>query len=287
MGSQVAVVTGAASGIGCSVTLRFLAAGAQVVAGDINPVRLRELAELAEARGTAGNLVTRTADVTDEAHVAGLVGSAVEAFGDFHGIVNNAGLPGAVGAIFDLRSEDWDKTMSVLLRGTFFGIKHAARQLIELAHGGWVVNIASVAGVGAGAGPIAYSSAKAAVINMTRACALELAGHRIRVNAVSPGMIVTPLTAPDAQRARADFARLQPWPEAGEPDDVAGSVLFLAGPDSRFMTGHNLVVDGGASIDIGLSARLRGGAAAPVPAGFNGGTSAGWVNGEVSGERAE
>ena len=141
--------------------------------------------------------------------------------------------------------EDWDYTFAVLVRGVFLGIKHAARAMKAQGRGGAIVNTASVAGVTGGSGPLAYSSAKAAVINMTRVAATELASDRIRVNAICPGGILTPLIDRGDPGAVAErLVHLQPWPEHGRPEDIAAAAFFLAGDDARFITGEALVVDG-------------------------------------------
>jgi NAD(P)-dependent dehydrogenase (short-subunit alcohol dehydrogenase family) len=133
----------------------------------------------------------------------------------------------------------------VLVRSVFLGTKYAARAMIRQG-GGSIINTASVAGLTGGSGPQAYSAAKAAVVNLTMTTAEELAPHHIRVNAICPGFIFTPLaTAGDVARAEAMVAELQPWPEHGQPDDIAATALWLASDDARFVTGEALRVDGG------------------------------------------
>jgi NAD(P)-dependent dehydrogenase (short-subunit alcohol dehydrogenase family) len=159
----------------------------------------------------------------------------------------------------------------VLVRGVFLGVKHGARAMVEHGGGGSIINTASVAGLSGGDAPIAYSSAKAAVINLTRAAAVELAAHRIRVNCICPGVICTPLLE-QGKASGVPAERLQPWPEGGRGDDVAGAALYLASDDSRFVTGAALVVDGGlTAAGPCLDARLRGLAPfEPRPAGSAG-----------------
>jgi NAD(P)-dependent dehydrogenase (short-subunit alcohol dehydrogenase family) len=142
--------------------------------------------------------------------------------------------------------EEWDDTFAVLVRGVFLGTKHGARAMVDLNSHGTIINVASVAAMSGGDAPIAYSSAKAAVVNMTRAAAVELAQHRIRVNCVCPGAIRTPLLESGLPAdPEAILKTLQPWPDPGSPDDLASAALFLATDDSRFVTGTTLVVDGG------------------------------------------
>jgi NAD(P)-dependent dehydrogenase (short-subunit alcohol dehydrogenase family) len=153
---------------------------------------------------------------------------------------------GAIGPITHIEVADWDFTMNVLVRGVFLGMKHGARVLRKQGTGGTLISTASVAGLSGGDGPQAYSAAKAAVINLTRAVAVELAPDRVRVNCICPGGINTPLLhrgSPDAMGELLDKA--QPWPEHGRPEDIAAAALYLASEDARFVTGEALVVDGG------------------------------------------
>jgi NAD(P)-dependent dehydrogenase (short-subunit alcohol dehydrogenase family) len=241
--SQVAVVTGGASGIGRATVLRFLAEGARVAFGDVNADNARALRdEVADE----SRLCFVPTDVTDEAQLAALVATAVERFGRLDVMFNNAGVGGAFGPLVELDAADWDRTFAVVSRGTFLGTKHAARAMIAQGTGGSIVNNASVAGLGGGGGPTAYSAAKAAIINFTANAGVELAPHRIRVNAVCPGLIDTPMVMTrDAAEIQGRMTTFQPWPDLGRPEDVAGLVYFLAGPDSAFLTGTAVRADGG------------------------------------------
>jgi NAD(P)-dependent dehydrogenase (short-subunit alcohol dehydrogenase family) len=142
--------------------------------------------------------------------------------------------------------EAWDFTFAVLVRSVFLGMKHGARAMKAAGQGGSIISTASVAGLSGGDGPQAYSAAKAAVVNLTRAVANELAADRIRVNAICPGGINTPLLHrgnPEAMAGMLDHT--QPWPEHGRPEDIAAAAAYLASEDARFVTGAALVVDGG------------------------------------------
>ncbi|HXA98093.1 MAG TPA: SDR family oxidoreductase [Candidatus Dormibacteraeota bacterium] len=242
----VAIITGGASGIGRASVLAFLREGARVVSGDLNEASLAETAALASVQGHANRLASLRVDVSAEQDVAALVGHAVERFGGLDCIFNNAGVGGAFGPIGETTAEEWDFTFAVLVRGVFLGVKHASNRMKAQGRGGSIINTASIAGMGGGAGPHAYSAAKAAVAHLSRAVSAELAAHRIRVNAIAPGMIKTPLAAGRREDA---WARLvqekQPWPEPGMPQHIADAALFLASEDSRFITGQVLVVDGG------------------------------------------
>jgi NAD(P)-dependent dehydrogenase (short-subunit alcohol dehydrogenase family) len=243
---KVAVVTGGASGIGRAAALTFLREGARVAIGDLNEANLAETAALARVQGLADRLASLRVDVAVERDVSALVGLAVDRFGALDCMFNNAGVGGAFGPLGETTVEEWDFTFAVLVRGVFLGMKHASLQMRAQGRGGSIINTASIAGLSGGAGPHAYSAAKAAVINLTRSASAEFAGHRIRVNAIAPGMIKTPLAIGDREEALDRLVQQkQPWPEAGMPQHIADTALFLAGEDSRFVTGQVIVVDGG------------------------------------------
>jgi len=247
LAGKVAVVTGGASGMGQASVLRFLAEGAKVVVSDLNEASIDATMGLIAEHGHAGDAAAIRTDVAQEADVEAAVGLAVERFGGLNVMFNNAGVGGAFGPVTELAVEDWDYTFAVLVRGVFLGAKHATRVMQAQGGGGAIINTASIAGLGGGAGPTAYSAAKAAVANLTKALAPELAPARIRVNAIAPGAIRTPLlhgNRPERTEARAQ-ART-PWPRLGEGEDIAQAALYLASDEAEFVTGQILVVDGGA-----------------------------------------
>jgi NAD(P)-dependent dehydrogenase (short-subunit alcohol dehydrogenase family) len=224
---------------------RLLAAGWNVVAADLNAEGGERLVADADADGLGGRVSFVRTDVAIEADVERAVSLVPDRFGRLDCVVNNAGVGGAFGPITELEVEDWDYTFTVLTRGVFLGIKHAARTMRRLGTGGSIVNTGSIAGLAGGAGPHAYSAAKAAVIHLTRLAAVELAPFRIRVNAVSPGAIRTPILGVGGRHIESLIGDVQPWPEVGQPEHVAAVICFLAGDDARFITGENIVVDGG------------------------------------------
>jgi NAD(P)-dependent dehydrogenase (short-subunit alcohol dehydrogenase family) len=226
--------------------LRFLDEGASVIAADLNETTAKEMLDLAAKAGHAQRVRFLRTDVTREAEVEAAIQLAVSAFGRLDCVFNNAGIGGAFGPITHITADDWDYTFAVLVRGVLFGIKHAARVMKAQGQGGSIINTASIAGLSGGEAPHAYSAAKAAVINLTRAVSIELAPAKIRVNAICPGAILTPLLhrgSPEALEPILEKA--QPWPEVGRGEHVAGAALFLASEDARFVTGAALVVDGG------------------------------------------
>jgi len=243
---KVAVITGGGNGIGRATVRRFLAEGAAVVVADINAETAAETVALARQDGHAQRVHFVRTDVTRESDVAAAIAAASERFGRLDCVFNNAGVAGAFGPITHLDADDWDWTFAVLVRGVMFGMKHGARVMKTQGQGGSFINTASIAGLSGGDGPQAYSAAKAAVINLTRAVAIELAPQRIRVNAICPGGILTPLLHRGSPEAIEPLLRkLQPWPEVGQPEHIASVALFLATDDARFVTGAALVADGG------------------------------------------
>ena len=244
---KVAAITGGASGMGRETVLRFLREGANVVFGDLNEASAAETLAGLERDGFARRSAFLRCDVAQEADVEGLAQLAVSRFGRLDCMFNNAGVGGAFGPLTDVLVEDWDYTFAVLTRGVFLGVKHAGRIMQAQGQGGVILNTASIAGMGGGAGPTAYSAAKAAVVNLTRCAAGEFAHARIRVNAIAPGTIRTPLFHSGRAEKMEELAKAKtPWPRLGEPDDVSGLAAYLASDDAEFITGQTVVIDGGA-----------------------------------------
>ncbi len=246
LAGKTAVITGGASGMGRSTALRFLAEGANVVVADFNQATGATLMEEAEGLGFIERLIFIATDVAREQDVEAALVLASDTFGQLDIVFNNAGVGGAIGPLVETTTESWDYTMDVLAKGVFLGIKHAARIMRRQGSGGSIINTASIAALSGDAGPLVYSAAKAAVVSMTKSAAVELAQDRIRVNAICPGFIATPLAdGGKPEKTREIFSRSQPWPEYGKGDHIAGAALFFASDDSIFVTGDALVVDGG------------------------------------------
>lgn len=243
---KIAVVTGGACGIGQATARRFVEEGASVIIADLQ-VEAGEA--LAAELGRKARFV-RT-DVTREKDVAAAVDMAVSAFGRLDCMVNNAGIVGAIGPIKDTSVDAWDLTIAVLLRGVFLGMKHAARVMIP-QQSGCILSLSSTAGITGGLGSHAYTAAKHAVVGLTKSVASELGRHGIRVNAVAPGNIATPMTAdvitgdPSNLEGALEAIRcISPLGIAGLPIDIANALLYLASDEARYISGHTLVVDAG------------------------------------------
>lgn len=249
LNGKVTVITGGASGIGEATVRLFVEEGARVVITDIQDEKGQRLAK--ELGANATYLHT---DVSQEADVKAVINHSLETFERLDCIFNNAGVPGVRGPIESIPVEGFDQIVGVLLRGVFLGMKHTA-PVMKRQGSGSIISTASVAGLRAGSAHI-YSTAKAAVIHLTRSVALELGESGVRVNCICPGYIATPLfgravglsteaTDNMVERLKPIFAKLQPIQRPGLPEDVARAALWLASDDSSFVTGHALVVDGG------------------------------------------
>ncbi len=237
------VVTGGASGIGAATARALVAEGGRVVIADLQEEAGRALAqELGQSA-----LFCRT-DVTVEDDIAGAVAAAQKKLGPLTGMVNNAGVVGAVGSIMQTSADAFDRTMAILSRGVFLGIKHAARAMRPHRRG-CIVSLSSTAGVMGGLGPHVYTMAKHGVVGITKSAAAELAPLGIRVNAIAPGGTVTPMTralgAGDVESTAAFIASNSPLGISCEPEDIARGILYLLSDDARQVTGHTLVVDAG------------------------------------------
>ena len=234
------VVTGGASGIGEATVRALVAEGAAVVIADLQEERGRELA------GELGpSALFRRTDVTAEADIVAAIALAQERFGALHGMVNNAGVVGAVGSIMETSVEAYDRTMAILSRAVFLGIKHAARAMRDNGSG-VIVSLASTAGVMGGLGPHVYTMAKHGVVGITKSAASELAPLGIRVNAVAPGGTLTPMTAALGERdVKEVFAAANPLGVPCMPEDVASGILFLLSADASQVSGHTRVIDAG------------------------------------------
>ncbi|WP_293677514.1 SDR family NAD(P)-dependent oxidoreductase [uncultured Phenylobacterium sp.] len=260
---KVAVITGAASGMGRAAAILFASKGANVVLADLNTKGGEDVA--AEASAGGARCVFQRTDVSEEADVEALIGRAISEFGKLDILFNNAGIGGAVGPLEDISVEDWDKTQDVCLRGVFLGIKHAIAPMRANGSGS-IISTASIAGIDGFNGLHAYCAAKAGVVNLTRSASLQLACDFIRVNCIAPGGVSTPIVwngSANKEMTEGFLINAQPMPQVGQPLDIANAALFLASDAASFITGHTLVVDGGATAGAVATASKRGQAAPP------------------------
>lgn len=235
---KVAIVTGGASGIGEFTVREMLKQGAKVVIADFNDTGGQKLAdELGE------NVSFIHVDVSNEEQVEAMVKHAVDKFGKVDILFSNAGI-GSIGSTHELTLEDWNKTISINLSGVFLCAKYALIEMVKQGSGS-IVNCASILGHVGQAATASYTAAKGGVVNMTRALALEYASQGIRVNAVCPGYIKTPLLDQLDDEMMQHLVSLHPLGRLGESHEVANAVVFLASDEASFVTGANLLVDGG------------------------------------------
>ena len=250
---RVAFITGACSGIGLATTERFVAEGARVLAAD-----LQDDAGAALQQRFDGALQFVHCDVSQPAQIEQALARAVEAFGGLDIVFNNAGASGERGGLDEMTLEGFDRTVALLLRSVVTGTKLALPHL-KARGGGAIVNTSSISALASGYAPIAYSTAKAAVLHFSKLAAADLAKHRIRVNAVVPGFVATSIFGAalglDRERAQSMAALLaerggamQPAGRTGRPEDIAEAVLYLASDAAGFVTGTHLVVDGGITV---------------------------------------
>ena len=239
--AKVAMITGAAQGIGKAVTLALARHGADVVVADVNIEKAQETAREVEALGRATMAVR--VDVTHLEDVEKMVEAAVQRFGKIDILVNNAGIARDK-LILRMTEEDWDAVLNVNLKGTFNCTK-AVIKYMSKQRSGKIVNIASVVGMMGNPGQANYSASKAGVIGLTKTVAREFAARGINVNAIAPGYIQTPMTEVLPEKAKEELKRLIPMERLVQPEDVAHAVLFLVSEASSYITGNVLNVNGG------------------------------------------
>ena len=241
---RTAVITGAAQGLGFAIAQRFATEGANVVIGDLDA----DAAErAADSLGIGSRAIGMRCDVVDEADVAALVEAAVATFGGLDVMVNNAGIARDA-TMRKMPASDFDLVLNVHLRGTWLGTRAASQAMRELGRPGSIINMSSISGKVGNAGQTNYSAAKAGIVGLTKAAAKEVGFASIRVNALQPGIIETPMTADLPADIRASRLADIPLGRFGEPDEVAKVALFLASDLSSYLTGVTIEIAGGRHI---------------------------------------
>ena len=244
LSGQVAIVTGAARGLGRVIAETLAASGATVACVDVNAELLAETVQGINAGG--GTAEAFPCDVTDSERVNQVVKDVVDKWGGLHLLVNNAGITRDT-PVMRMKDDQWDAVLAINLRGTFLFTRAAARPMMK-GRRGRIINMASVSGMMGNPGQANYSASKAGVIGFTRTVARELAGRNITVNAVAPGFIATEMTAALGEEILEAVKKQTPLGRLGQPRDVADAVLFLASEAASFITGHVLTVDGGLTV---------------------------------------
>lgn len=243
---KVVFITGAASGMGRAHALRLAAEGASLAITDRDQTGLAETLAAVQAKGAEAAAWPH--DVTDEAAWERVVDAACARFGRIDVLVNNAGVSSSIVSVLDIGVDEWDRVMAINARGVFLGVRTVGRKMRDQGRGGSIINISSVFGIVGGAMASAYCASKGAVRLLTKAAAADLTAFNIRVNSVHPGLIDTPMLDGLLERegeVRDRMLSVQLQRRAADPDEVSSAVLFLASDESSFMTGSEMVVDGG------------------------------------------
>lgn len=239
---KVAIITGAANGQGATEAALFAKEGAKVVATDLEIEALQEVVD--QIRANNGESIAIQHNVASEEEWKSVVAKVIEAFGKIDVLVNNAGVS-EPRTLLDISMDQWQKVMDIDLTGCVLGMKYTIPEM-QKAGGGSVINISSIGGLVGMAGTSPYTAAKGALRSLSKAAAVEYAKQNVRVNSVHPGIVVTPMIEEHFdEQAKQYYESLTQLPRLGKPEDIAYGVLYLASDESSFMTGSEMVIDGG------------------------------------------
>lgn len=242
LANKVALVTGAARGIGRAIALKLAGHGADIIVNDLDAEGAASTARQVEAAGARAHV--DGADIADRAQVEGLFDRIDAACGQLDILVNNAGIT-RDGLLLKLSQAQWDQVMAVNVNGVFHCTQLAARRMVERKTGGKIVNLSSASGQMGNIGQVNYATSKAGIIGMTKTLARELARFNINVNAVAPGFITTPMTATVPETVKDRLIKGIPLGRPGTPEDVANAVCFLVSDESAYITGQVIACNGG------------------------------------------
>ncbi|OAB38692.1 short-chain dehydrogenase [Paenibacillus macquariensis subsp. defensor] len=241
LSGKVAIITGAANGLGAADARLFAQEGAMVVGTDLNIDVLNEIVN--EIKSSGGEAIALQHNVASEDDWKRVIEETLKQYGKIDILVNNAGISSTM-TIANLEMDHWNKVMDINLNGCMLGMKYVIPEMQKVGAGS-VINISSIGGIVGMAGSSAYTAAKGALRAISKAAAVEFAKSQIRVNSVHPGIIETPMTAPTFESATPFYKTFTQLPYFGKPEDIAYGVLYLASDESRYMTGSELVIDGG------------------------------------------
>lgn len=242
--NKIALITGAAAGIGRTTALLFAKEGAKLVLTDVNIEGVNKVSD--EIKKSGGDAIGLSLDVSNEEQWIGVVKSAVDKYGRVDILFNNAGIY-IISPITEIELKTWNKLININVTGVFLGMKHVAPLMAKQKKGS-IINASSIAGIGGGSGHVLYGASKGAVRTMTKDIAMEFAADNVRVNSIHPGYIKTEMVdyaSEKSHKTLEELGALYPMKRLGEIEEVAKAVLFLASDDASYITGAELVIDGG------------------------------------------
>ncbi|CVK16321.1 NAD(P)-dependent dehydrogenase, short-chain alcohol dehydrogenase family [Apibacter mensalis] len=242
--NKIALITGAAAGIGRTTALLFAKEGAKLVLTDVNIEGVNKVSD--EIKKSGGDAIGLSLDVSNEEQWIGVVKSAVDKYGRVDILFNNAGIY-VISPITEIELKTWNKLININVTGVFLGMKHVAPLMAKQKKGS-IINASSIAGIGGGPGHVLYGASKGAVRTMTKDIAMEFAADNVRVNSIHPGYIKTEMVdyaSEKSHKTLEELGALYPMKRLGEIEEVAKAVLFLASDDASYITGAELVIDGG------------------------------------------